>query len=55
MTPETKTYIITGTDYKGKRFNPIHTRTPQHYNIYNGTIWILLANGKRKKVKTIYN
>jgi hypothetical protein len=49
------TYVITGILYNGKRFKPIHTYTPQHYNIWNGSIWQLLSNGKRKLVKRIYN
>ena len=40
--------VITGTLRNGKRFQPIYTETPQHYNIYNGTVWELLPNGKRK-------
>jgi len=52
---DTNTYIITGVDCKGKRFNPIRTQTPQHYNIYNGSIWNLQANGKRRLIKRIYN
>ena len=48
-------YIITGTKQDGKRFHPIRTRTPENYNIYNGTIWELLPNGKRKLIKRINN
>lgn len=48
-------YIITGKDRSGKRFKPIHTDTPQHYNIWQGTIWEVKPNGKRKKVKEIFN
>lgn len=47
-------FVITGIDKSGKRFSPIHTDTPQHYNIWNGTIW-KIVEGKRKKVRTIYN
>jgi len=47
-------YVITGVDKSGKRFKPIHTDTPQHYNIWQGTIWEL-DNGKRKKVVNIIN
>lgn len=48
-------YVITGTDRSGKRFKPIYTDTPQHYNIYNGTIWQIMPSGKRKKVKEVIN
>jgi hypothetical protein len=48
-------YVITGTDRAGKRFQPIHTNTPQHYNIWKGTLWKKAENGKRKKVKEYFN
>lgn len=47
-------YVITGVDKKGKRFK-IETETPQHYNIWKGTLWKLDENGKRKKVKEYFN
>ena len=47
-------YVITGTLKSGKRFKPIHTTTPQHYNIWQGTLW-QLVDGKRKKVKDYIN
>lgn len=51
------TYIITGKDRKGKRFrievnSYIQVAT---YNIWQGNIWILLDNNKRKLVKRIIN
>ena len=48
-------YVITGRLRNGKRFSPIHTNTPQHYNIYRGTLWEVDKNGKRKKVLGYYN
>jgi len=48
-------YVITGITKNGKRFKPIRTETPQHYNIWKGTIWVILSNGKRKKLQTINN
>lgn len=48
-------YVITGVNSKGVRFKPIYTTTPQHYNIYNGNIWKILPNGKRKHIRTITN
>jgi hypothetical protein len=50
-----KKYVITGTDRNGKRFKPIKTNTPQHYNIYEGSLWELKENGKRKLIKRYYN
>lgn len=47
-------YIITGTLVNGKRFVSIHTNTPQHYNIWKGTIW-KIDNNKRILIKRIYN
>jgi hypothetical protein len=43
-------YVITGKDKSGKRFSPITTTTPQHYNIWSGSLWELI-NGKRKLIK----
>lgn len=48
------TFVITGYDVNNKRFNPIYTNTPQHYNIYRGNIWKII-NGRRKLIKRIYN
>ena len=47
-------YVITGILRNGKRFKPIHTDTPQHYNIWRGTIWRIVDN-KRKLLKRINN
>ena len=51
----THAYCITGILKNGKRFKPIHTITPQHYNIWRGTIWRIDSEGKRKLVTQIYN
>lgn len=51
---ETK-YVITGKDRSGRRFSPIHTNTPLHYNIWQGTLWEKLDSGKRKKVREYFN
>jgi len=48
-------YTITGTQRNGQRFSPINTNTPQHYNIYRGSIWENLSSGKRKRVAYIWN
>ena len=47
-------YVITGVLKDGKRFKPIYTDIPQHYNIWQGTLW-QLVDGKRKKVKDYIN
>lgn len=48
-------YKITGTNKEGRQFSPIHTDTPQHYNIWKGTLWLLHDNGKYKKVRSYEN
>ena len=50
-----KNYIITGILKNGKRLKPIRTKTPQCYNIWNGTLWEVLDNGKRKKIREYFN
>jgi len=47
----TDTYRITGVDKSGKRFTPIITTNPQHYNIWRGTLWQLYDNNIRKLIK----
>jgi hypothetical protein len=48
-------YLITGKDTQGKRFK-IYTKTPWHYNIFQGSIWLLDKNDKKVKlIKRIYN
>ena len=46
-------YIITGILKNGRRFKPIHTDTPQHYNIWKGTVW-KINNEKRKMIIRYY-
>lgn len=48
-------YVITGKDRSGRRFKPIHTNTPWHYNIWQGTVWEKQPDNTRKKVKEIIN
>lgn len=52
--PKVNNYCITGILKNGRRFKPIYTTTPQHYNIWKGSIWIL-KEGKRKLLTAIYN
>ena len=42
-------YCITGMDINGKRFEPIYTTTPQHYNTYRGTLWYINRKTKKRK------
>jgi IS4 transposase len=49
------TYVITGILKNGKQFKPIYTLTPQHYNIWRGTIWKVNDNRTRTRIKTYYN
>lgn len=42
-------YVITGTLKNGKRFAPIHTDNPQHYNIWRGTLWRISGKSLRGK------
>lgn len=48
-------YTITGIKVNGERFK-INTDTPQHYNIWKGTLWENIidpkSKRKRKKIKT---
>ena len=56
MEETTCKYTITGKDKKGKSFI-INTDTPQHYNIYTGTLWenkcisLEPLKYKRKRIK----
>lgn len=50
---QTRQYLITGVDKQGKRFC-IRTTTPQHYNIWRGTLWDV-TNGIRKKIRSYEN
>lgn len=49
----TENFVITGCLKNGRRFKPIYTQTPQHYNIWKGSIWKLDDNNKRTLVKRI--
>ena len=48
-------YIITGVSKNRKRFSPILTNNPHHYNIWRGTLWRKDLQGKRNKIKVYYN
>lgn len=43
-------------DSNGKRFKPIYTTNPQHYNIYTGTLWYInRKTKKRQKILEYFN
>lgn len=48
-------YVITGILKNGKRFDPIYTNTPRHYNVWKGILWKLNRDGTRKLVKRYRN
>lgn len=48
-------YKITGVDYKGRRLKPKYTNFPGHFNIYRGTVWHVLPDGKLKKAYDVVN
>lgn len=48
-------YKITGHLEDGKQFSPIFTDTPQHYNIWSGTLWKHNNDGKYTRVRTYNN
>jgi hypothetical protein len=48
-------YVITGILRNGKRFKPIYTNHPENYNIWQGTLWRILPNGRRKKIRDYIN
>lgn len=50
-----RNYKITGVDYKGRRFKPKYTNFPRHFNIYRGTVWHTLPDGKLKKAYDVVN
>ena len=56
--PINGSYVITGTDAKGKRFQAFHCNNllmARGYNVYNGTLWQEDTNGKRTRVMVWYN
>lgn len=51
------TYCVTGIDRLGKRFK-IERANFFHIaciNVYRGTLWEVLASGKRRRLRTYYN
>jgi hypothetical protein len=54
-----KSFVVTGVyAYSNRRFAPIHTDSYIHamsINLWKGTVWVVLPNGKRKKIKEVWN
>lgn len=51
-------YKITGKDRQGKRFCPKTSANwlfINMYNIWRGTLWGILPNGKKVRLKSYYN
>lgn len=51
------TYHVTGVDRSGRRFR-IVTTSHMHamcINLWRGSVWAVLDNGKRKLIKRVYN
>ena len=48
-------FKITGVDRCGKRFKPIYTNYPKFFNVWQGTVWHTLPDGKIKKAYDIIN
>ena len=59
-----KAFEVTGIDRNNKRFLKVYTKgenyrtayeTVMMINIWNGSVWARLDNGKRKLLKRVYN
>ena len=52
-----KAFLITGVDREGKRFRITTSSYKQAcmYNIWQGNVWALLKNDKRKLLKRVIN
>ena len=52
-----KLYHITGVDRYGKRFRIVtaHAMHAQGFNLWNGSIWGVESNGKRRLLSRVYN
>lgn len=52
-----KSFRITGVDRSGKRF--VKETTSYAYacmiNLWNGSVWIVFENGKRKRIRRVIN
>ncbi len=52
-------YHVTGTDVSGRRFKRVYNYAgilwAMGVNLYNGSVWGVCADGKRKLLKRVYN
>lgn len=48
--PILNNYVITGILKNSKRFMPIITTTPQHYNVWKGSIWVITKDTHKRKL-----
>ena len=52
-----KNFVVTGIDRSGKRFK-IQTSSYTYacmINLWNGSVWAVLENNKRKRIKRVIN
>lgn len=52
-----KTFLVTGIDRNGKRFK-IESSSYEYVcmiNLWNGSVWAVLENNKRKRLKRVIN
>ena len=52
-----KNFLVTGIDRSGKRFK-IQTSSYEYacmINLWNGSVWTVLENNKRKRIKRVIN
>ena len=53
-----KNYVVTGVLRTGQRFKAIHTSNLFYaygINLWNGSVWEVESNGKRKLLKRVFN
>lgn len=56
-----KGFVVTGVDTSGKRFKSSHSSNTQgamtafSTNLWQGSVWGILKDGKRKLLKRVYN
>ena len=50
-------YVVTGVKLDGSRFSTYTNSYVQAMgiNLFRGTVWRILMNGKRKKLKSVWN
>jgi len=59
--PTAAAYVVTGIDVYGKRFRLRYPPTTPGWmtadgiNLYRGTVWLEEANGRRHRLKSVWN